>query len=77
MQHALDMVMDQLKPEAAYFFTSEGQRSALFFFDLKEVSDIPVVLEPLWFGLEADVELTPVMSYDELKAGISRMRIPS
>jgi hypothetical protein len=64
---------EQYKPEAAYFFASEGKRSALFFFDLKEPSQIPVIAEPLFRGLNASVEFVPVMNADDLRSGLERI----
>ncbi len=65
--------VEQYKPEAAYFFPSEGKRSALFFFDLKEPSLIPVIAEPLFMGLNAAVEFVPVMNADDLRSGLERI----
>jgi hypothetical protein len=65
--------LEQFKPEAAYFFSSEGKRSALFVFDLKESSQIPSIVEPLFMGLNAAVELVPVMNADDLRSGLERV----
>ena len=64
--------MDELRPEAAYFYTERGKRTVVMVFDLKEPSQIPVVAEPFFMGLNADVQFTPVMNAEELKAGIER-----
>jgi hypothetical protein len=63
-------VMEQLRPEAAYFLTEHGKRTALVVFDLKDPSQIPVLAEPLFHTANAAVELTPVMTADELQAGL-------
>ena len=65
--------LEQFKPESAYFFPSEGKRSALFVFDLKEPSQIPAIVEPLFMGLNAAVEFTPVMNADDLRSGLERV----
>ncbi len=65
--------VDQFKPEAAYFFASEGKRSALFVFDLKEPSQIPAIVEPLFMGFNAAVEFVPVMNADDLRSGLERI----
>ncbi|HKV43276.1 MAG TPA: hypothetical protein VJT32_01160 [bacterium] len=62
-----------LKPEAAYFFPDNGKRAALFFFDLKDSSHIVAAAEPFFMGVNATVEMTPVMNQDELKAGLERL----
>ena len=63
--------MSRLKPEAAYFVAQDGLRSAMMFFDMKDASDIPAIVEPLFLGLNAEIELLPVMNADELKRGLS------
>ena len=62
--------METLKPEAAYFYPEDGQRACLFVFDLTDTSQMPVIAEPLFQHLNADLSLTPVMNADELRKGI-------
>jgi len=62
--------MDRLKPEAAYFYSDNGNRAGLMIFDLKDVSDIPSIAEPLFTILKAKVEFIPVMNADELQKGL-------
>ncbi|TAM78087.1 hypothetical protein EPN44_01745 [bacterium] len=63
---------ETLKPEAAYFLPEGGKRAALFFFDLASPSDIPVVAEPFFNGLNASVEVTPAMNVQDVMAGLER-----
>jgi len=67
--------MDEHRPEAAYFFPQNGRRAALFFLDLKDTTDIPRIGEPLFIHLNADLEVTPVMSADDLKAGLAKVKL--
>ena len=67
----LEKTMKQLKPEAAYFEADKGHRCAMLFFDMKESWEMPMIAEPLFRGLNADLELTPVMNADDLKKGLS------
>ncbi len=63
--------LDDLNPEAAYFLPDNGgKRTGLIFFDLKDSSQIPVIAEPLFIGLNAAVEFTPVMNINDLKTGL-------
>ena len=62
--------MDTLKPEAAYFFAENGQRTSLYVFDVADTSQIPVIAEPLFQNLKADLTMIPVMNADDLKKGI-------
>jgi hypothetical protein len=66
----MEATMAKLKPEAAYFVAERGRRCALFFFDMREASDIPGIAEPLFVGLHAEIELVPVMNADDLKKGL-------
>jgi hypothetical protein len=59
-----------LKAEAAYFVAQNGMRCAMIFFDMKDSSEIPVIAEPLFIGLGAELELVPVMNPDDLRKGL-------
>ena len=69
-----EAAMNKLKPEAAYFLPEHGLRSAMMIFDMKDASEIPVIVEPLFAGLNARVQLLPVMNADDLKKGLERAR---
>ena len=69
----IQTAMEQLNPEAAYFFAEDGMRTALFIFDLADLSQIPAVAEPFFQGAEASLELQPVMNIDDLQAGLSQL----
>jgi len=66
----MEATMAKLKPEAAYFVAERGRRCALFFFDMRDASDIPGIAEPLFVGLHAEIELIPVMNANDLKKGL-------
>jgi hypothetical protein len=59
------------KPEAAYFFSDQGKRTASFVFDMQDSSEIPALVEPLFSELEAEIELTPVMNLEDLQRGLA------
>jgi hypothetical protein len=61
-----------MKPEASYFYVENGKRTALYFFDLKDVSDIPVIAELFFMNINAEVDFVPVMNADELQAGMGK-----
>lgn len=63
--------MEKAKPEAAYFTVDDGQRTAFFFFDMKESSAMPMLAEDMFVSLGAELHFTPVMNSDELKAGLA------
>jgi hypothetical protein len=68
---AIEATMKKLNPEASYFFASHGHRSAMLFFDMKDTSEIPVIVEPLFAALHAEIELLPVMNAEELQKGLA------
>ncbi len=65
--------MEQHKPEAAYFTSTGGDRTAYFVFDLKDAASIPSVAEPFFNGLNAKIEISPVMNAEDLKVGLDRV----
>ncbi|HET6275806.1 MAG TPA: DUF3303 family protein [Candidatus Cybelea sp.] len=64
--------MERLKPEAAYFTTVNGDRGGYIVFDLAHPSDIPSICEPFFTELGAKCELMPVMTPDDVQAGIAK-----
>ncbi len=63
-------LMEDLKPEAAYFTACGGKRTAFIFFDMKESSQIPSIAERFFMELNAEVEFTPAMNSEDLKKGL-------
>jgi hypothetical protein len=70
----LEQTFAAIKPEATYFLSVHGRRCCMAFFDLKSPADIPSIAEPLFMGLNAEVEFIPVMNSEELKQGLSRLK---
>lgn len=60
-------ILDALKPEAVYFTEFNGHRTAVLVVDLPDASKIPSLAEPWFLTFEADVQLHPVMSPEDLK----------
>lgn len=67
----IERLMQAISPEAAYFYPDDGRRAALMVFDMTESSQLPSIVEPLFMGLEATVEITPVMNAQELQEGLA------
>ena len=63
--------LETVKPEAAYFTTMDGKRTMLVVFDLKAVSDMLRIAEPLFMGIDASVDFMPCMNAEDLKGGLS------
>jgi hypothetical protein len=64
-------ILEELKPEAAYFFPERGERAGLFVVDMKESSQVAEIAERFFFGLNARIELVPVMAAEDLQKGLS------
>ena len=63
-------ILEDVKPEAAYFGAKDGMRPAFLIVDLEEASQIPAVAEPFFLAFNASIDITPVMVPEDLgKAG--------
>lgn len=69
----MDSTLSQLHPEAAYFTTHDGHRTAYIVFDLQEPAQMPQIAEPLFSGMKAKIDLSPVMNAEDLREGIGRL----
>jgi len=63
-------LIEDFKPEAAYFFPENGQRSGFMIVNMTDSSDLAKVAEAFWFGLRADISVTPVMNGEDLEKGL-------
>ncbi len=69
----IQSAMDELHPEAAYFFTENGKRTCMMVFEMKDPAQIPVIAEPLFMNLNAEVQMCPVMNAEDLKTGLEKV----
>jgi len=68
--HKINEIITGLKADAVYFSTIRGQRGFFAILDINDPSEIPLLCEPLFLWLNADVELNPLMKPEDLaKAG--------
>jgi hypothetical protein len=66
----IQSILEDQKPEAAYFTDDGGRRAAFLFLDLSDASRIPAIAEPWMLAFDADIQLRPVMIASDLaKAG--------
>lgn len=68
----IEGVVEQLKPEAAYFTPSEGERTCFFVFDMKDASQLPPIAEP-FFQAGAKIYIQPAMNLDDLQTGLASL----
>ena len=67
---AMQNILEQQKPEAAYFFSENGKRTCMLILNLDDPSQIPAIAEPWFLAFNAAIDLTPVMIPADLqKAG--------
>lgn len=70
LSQTIQAILDDQKPEAAYFLASDGKRAAFIFVDLQDPSEIPALAEPWFLAFNAKVEFIPAMNAQDLmKAG--------
>ena len=62
---------EDLKPEAMYFYPADGLRAGCIFVQSDNPAICAVVGERLWFGLQAQIKVTPVMNAEDLGKGLS------
>jgi len=64
-------ILADLKPEAAYFTDTNGQRTAFIFLEMQDASQIPAIAEPWFLAFDAGIELHPVMLPEDLARAAS------
>jgi hypothetical protein len=70
---AMQRAAERWKPEAMYFTTFDGLRTAFMVFDLPDAPGMPPFAEPLFRELNASVQLAPAMNSDDLQKGLSQL----
>lgn len=66
----ISKILEQQKPEAAYFVALGGQRTCFMVIQMDDLSQIPAIAEPWFLALNAGIEVSPAMVPADLaKAG--------
>ncbi len=60
-------ILEDLKPEAAYFTVVEGTRGGFLVVDMEDASQMPTLTEPLLLGLGATIQMQPVMTPEDMQ----------
>ncbi len=59
-------ILDDLKPEAAYFVEYDGKRGGFFVVDVAKASDVPRLAEPFFLKFNAEVKFRVCMLPQDL-----------
>ena len=70
LSQTIESLIDELKPEAAYFWPENGERGGMMVFDMADPAQIPQIAEPLFLNVDAAVDFAPVMNADDLKKAL-------
>ncbi len=67
-------ILEDIKPETAYFTEQDGKRGGVFVIDLQSASDVPRYAEPFFLNFEASCEFRILMSPEDLEsAGLEEL----
>jgi hypothetical protein len=67
-------ILEDAKPEAAYFCAKDGKRGGFFVVNMSDASEIPRFAEPWFLHFDATVEFLPTMTPQDLqKAGLDKI----
>lgn len=67
-------IMEETKPEAAYFTAMDGHRGGIMVVHMDNTSQIPSIAEPWFIMFNANVEFHPTMTPEDLgKAGLEAL----
>jgi len=63
-------LLKEMKAEAAYFTTINGNRGGYIVINMDDASQMVAMAEPLFYGFKAKVEYMPVMLPQDLAKGM-------
>ncbi len=69
----MQQIMTDLKPEAAYFMSDDGDRTGLWFVNMNDPSEIALAADKFYLALNAKVDFFPVMTAEDLGKAMAGM----
>lgn len=70
LDSTIQSIMEELKPEDAYFSDIEGGRSGYIVVNMDDASQISAIAQTLFLGLGAAIQVHPVMTPEEVGQAI-------
>jgi hypothetical protein len=67
LARTIESILNDLKPEAAYFAEEQGVRTGFVVCNVKDETEIPAIAEPWFLAFNARVEFHPAMTVADLK----------
>ncbi|MEM7397740.1 MAG: DUF3303 family protein [Pseudomonadota bacterium] len=71
LREAIEALVRETNPEAAYFLVEGGERSGYIFFEADDAAILPKLNEPMFAALDAAIDVVPALTLDDLKRGWS------
>jgi uncharacterized protein (DUF885 family) len=62
----MQQILEDIKPEAAYFTAQDGHRGGIIIVNINDTSDIPHYAEPFFLIFNAEVQFHPAMTPEDL-----------
>lgn len=59
-------ILEEQKPEAIYFTTDSGRRTAFMIINMDDESQLPAIAEPWFLALDASIDVQPAMVPEDL-----------
>jgi len=67
-------ILEDLKPEAAYFCSQNGMRGGFLVVNMSDASEMPRFAEPWFLHFDATVQFLPAMTPQDLeRAGLDQL----
>jgi len=60
-------ILEETKPEAAYFTSTDGNRGGYLVYNISQASELPRLAEPWFLSFDAKVEFHAAMTAEDLQ----------
>jgi len=70
IEKVVKKLVEEFKPEGMYFYPADGLRAGCLFIQSEDPAICAAIGERMWFGWQAEVKVTPVMTAEDLGKGL-------